>query len=349
MYKVIGMMSGSSMDGMDLCHCSFKEENGKWHYSIIKAITIKYPPIWLEKLKNAPDLNSKDLLLMHFEYGKWIGEKIKENFSLKETDFISSHGHTVFHQAEKGLTFQLGHGQNIAIESGIPCISDYRTTDILLGGNGAPLVPIGDQLLFGDFFACVNLGGFANISYTETDSLYAWDICPVNVTLNYLSNKLGIEYDKNGEISRSGKLLKSLLDDLNSLDYYKKNPPKSLGREWLEKNLLPLIEESKSKTQDLLRTLTEHSAIQIAKNLDKLGHEKRILFTGGGSLNKFLIERINSLSGQIISVPDNELVNYKEALVFAFLGILRIQNKINVINTVTGAKKSSSSGVIFQP
>lgn len=349
MYKVIGMMSGSSMDGMDLCHCNFEEKNGKWHYSIIKAITIKYPQLWLQKLKNAPNLGSKDLLLLHFEYGKWIGQKIRENFSTEQIDFISSHGHTIFHQAEEGLTFQLGHGQNIAIESGITCISDFRTTDVLLGGNAAPLVPIGDQLLFGDFFACVNLGGFANISYTENDSLYAWDICPVNIALNYLSNKLGLEYDKNGEIAGSGNLLKPLLNDLNSLDFYQKKPPKSLGREWLEENLLPLIGKSKSETKDLLRTLSEHSAIQIANTLNSLGKEKQILFTGGGSLNSFLMERIKSLSSHFISIPNNELINYKEALVFAFLGVLKTQKKINVINTVTGAKKSSSSGVIFQP
>lgn len=347
-YKVVGMMSGTSLDGMDLCYCSFEQINEKWAYQLLESITIEYPNHWLKKLENAPNLSGSDLLLLHFEYGRWIGEKIKECFANKEIDFISSHGHTVFHQPNKGITFQLGHGQSIANAINHTTICDFRTADVLLGGNGAPLVPIGDQLLFGEYEACVNLGGFANISYSEKNIIKAFDICPVNIVLNYLSKDIGLKYDKDGNISKSGKLIEPLLDELNSLDFYKTSPPKSLGREWVEENIIPLIEKSKGETRDKLRTFSEHSAVQIAKTLNGL-QSKKILFTGGGAHNLFLIERIKALTNKNINMPHKNVIDYKEALVFAFLGVLRMEKKTNILSSVTGATNNSSSGMIFHP
>lgn len=347
-YNVIGMMSGTSMDGMDLCHCSFEFSDNRWNYTIQKAFTIEYPDDWLMKLGHAHLLPSQELLILHFEYGSWIGKQIKAHFGNIPLDFISSHGHTVFHQADKGLTFQLGHGQSIANESGFTTVCDFRTQDVLLGGNGAPLVPIGDRMLFSNFQGCINLGGFANLSFLSNNKTYAYDICAVNIVLNHLSNKLGKKYDANGDLARKGNLNPHFLNQLNQLPYYIQSFPKSLGREWAEHNILPLIEENTS-IEELLRTYTEHAAIQISEALKNLEAGQKVLFTGGGCNNKFLIERIKAMTTSKIEIPDQSLVDFKEALVFAFLAVLKIEGKINVMSSVTGSKRDSKSGVIFKP
>ncbi len=348
-YHAIGLMSGTSLDGLDMVLCKFTF-NQNWHFNIIKGQTIEYPKKWNAKLVSAPTLSGFELSLLHKEYGSYIGNCVNEflNDITIDIDLIASHGHTVFHQPDKTLTVQIGDGQEIAVKTGIKTICDFRSFDVALGGQGAPLVPVGDKLLFSDYDYCLNLGGFANISFDETDIRFAYDICPANIILNYLANKLGHRYDKNGALGLLGKINHDLLENLKSLDYYSQNHPKSLGKEWLDNIFLPVIEGFKISLHDQLRTVYEHIAHQISNALNPNKNSK-ILVTGGGVHNKFLINLIKHNTLSEIIIPDKKIIEYKEALIFALLGILRLENQVNCLASVTGATKDSSTGIIYNP
>lgn len=344
-FKAVGMMSGTSLDGMDLAAVEFLFTDGKWNFLIYETETLPYSKNWLQKLKNAPILSGEKLIELHFEYGRFIGDQInkfvkKSGFS---PDIISSHGHTVFHQPEKHFTFQIGNGAEIAASTGITTVSDFRAGDVALGGQGAPLVPVGDKLLFPEYEYCLNLGGFANISFQQNNRRIAFDICPANIILNYFALKKGKPFDKNGELGRSGKVNTELLAKLNDISFYKNTSPKSLGREWVEETFLPILNASVISDTDKIRTVYEHIAQQIGHS----ANYGKMLVTGGGAFNLFLIERIKHLSKAEAVIPKPEIVNYKEALIFAFLGILKIQNKINCFSSVTGAMMDHSSGNVF--
>ncbi len=346
-YNVLGLMSGTSLDGLDICHAHIWMSDEKWHFSIFEAVTIAYDEDWKNALQNAHLLPEKELNELSKSYGTFLGETINSfilEHKIASIDFISSHGHTVLHNPTQKITLQIGNGPEIWQHTKITTVCDFRLQDVLLGGQGAPLVPIGDQLLFADFAACLNLGGFANISLTANANRIAFDICPVNIVLNALSQQLGFAYDEDGKIARSGKLIPELLEDLNKLDFYTQNPPKSLGREWVEEHVLPLLHQHQN-LPNAMHTFTEHAAQQIANTLKTTdGH---ILVTGGGSFNTYLINRINTLSNKKIEVPDATLVNFKEALIFAFLGVLRFSNRPNCLKSVTGARINHSSGRIY--
>lgn len=339
-------MSGTSLDGLDIAAVEFQFQNEIWSFDIIMAKTVPYSGNWLEKLKSAPILSGEKLMELHSEYGNFTGKKINE--FIKESDFIpdliASHGHTIFHQPEKHFTLQIGNGAEIAARTKITTVADFRTFDIALGGQGAPLVPVGDRLLFSEFEYCLNLGGFSNISFEKDSERIAFDICPVNFALNYFAEKQGIPFDKDGELGKQGNLNNELLNQLNKLDYYQQPPPKSLGREWMEDIFFPVLGSSNISDLDKMRTLYEHIAIQIAKIDSKKG---KLFITGGGAFNWFLIERIKHCTNLEVVIPSKEIIDYKEALVFAFLGVLRIQNKINCYTSVTGAIKDSSCGIVF--
>lgn len=344
-FKAIGMMSGTSLDGMDLAAVEFQFTGGKWNFSIYATETLAYNETWLQKLENSPLLSGEKLIELHIEYGRFIGNQIN-NFIKKSgfsPDIISSHGHTVFHQPEKHFTFQIGNGADIAATTGITTVSDFRTGDVALGGQGAPLVPVGDRLLFSEYEYCLNLGGFANISFEKDKQIIAFDICPANIILNYFALKKGKPFDKNGELGRPGKVNTELLTKLNNISFYKNNSPKSLGREWIEEIFLPVINSSEISETDKLRTAYEHIAQQIGHS----AQHGKMLVSGGGAFNIFLIERIQHFTNAEIIVPPAEIVNFKEALVFAFLGVLRITDQVNCLSSVTGARKDSCSGVIF--
>ena len=344
-YNVIGVMSGTSLDGLDIAHCEFWQENNNWKFNIVDAKTFKYNKNWLQKLSNAHNLSSKDLIELNNIYGNFIGEKVIEFSNKRHIDFIASHGHTIFHNPEKGFTYQIGNGANIAATTKIKTIADFRTLDVSLGGQGAPLVPIGDKLLFSNYDYCINLGGFANISFCKNDTRTAYDICPVNIIANSLVLPLGLEFDKDGELGRTGSINNELLYKLNSLEFYSKKHPKSLGREWVEKNISPLLIENKISINDALRTLYEHVAFQISDNL-KYGN---VLVTGGGTKNKYLISLIKQKSKLVnFIIPDVQLIDFKEALIFAFLGVLKNNKQINTLSSVTGASIDSSGGAIFE-
>jgi anhydro-N-acetylmuramic acid kinase len=347
-FNVIGIMSGTSLDGVDIAACEFSEANGKWNFHIRAAETIPYNDFWFSKLKNAHILSGFELTRLHVDYGRFLG-KLAYNFMFSHRftpAFISSHGHTVFHQPGSGLTLQIGSGAEIAAQTRITTISDFRTLDVALGGQGAPLVPVGDRLLFEDYRFCLNIGGFSNISYEENNRRMAFDIAPSNIILNWLASKTGKSFDENGQVAASGNLIPNLFEQLNHLEYYHKNPPKSLGREWVELEVLPLFEITDYQNADLLRTTVEHIAYQVAK-ATKHSEAAQILVTGGGAKNKFLIERISALIHHKVIIPDNLIIDYKEALVFAFLGVLRILQQPNCLASVTGATSDSCGGAIY--
>lgn len=343
-------MSGTSLDGLDIAYCSFSYNNHKWSFEIKEASTVSYTKAWLTKLQGAHKLSGAKLMELHNEYGTYLGKQVAQfvkNKSITNVDFVSSHGHTVFHQPDKGFTFQLGNGAAIAGACNCNVVNDFRSLDVALHGQGAPLVPIGDKLLFGDNAYCINLGGFANISYDVKSERIAFDICPANIVLNYLAQKVSKPYDKNGAIAAKGKVDSVLLTKLNALKFYKKLPPKSLGREWLEKEFLPILNSSKASVQDKLATVTEHIAIQIKNAIGNMQPGK-ILVTGGGAFNKHLMKLLQAeLPQHQIIVPDAEIVNFKEALVFAFLGVLRWRGEDNCLSSVTGAKRNNKGGVIW--
>ncbi len=347
-WNVIGLMSGTSLDGVDLIFVTFGFEK-KYEYIIHNAKTYLYSIDWQLKLKHAFDQSKQEIELLHIEYGVFLGQLINkfiDEFDIKNVDFVASHGHTIFHRPEENYTLQIGDGQSIATETSIKVVCDFRTQDVLLGGQGAPLVPIGDMLLFSEFDYCLNLGGFANISYQENDARKAFDICPVNVVLNFYAEKLGKAFDENGNLASVGNLQKQLLNDLNNLPFYHSSSPKSLGIEFVKSDVLPIISKYNLSESDVLRTYVEHIAIKIA---EKVSPDKNILITGGGAYNHFLIDRLKYHSACQCIIPSKELIDFKEALIFAFLAVRKIENKINCLKSVTGASKDHCSGVIFSP
>ncbi|MCY1723137.1 anhydro-N-acetylmuramic acid kinase [Prolixibacteraceae bacterium Z1-6] len=346
--KAIGVMSGTSLDGLDIAAVEFQLQDKKWSFKLCEAKTISYSKDWEEQLKFSPSLHGEELTALHSKYGSFIGEQVKH--FIESTNFapsiIASHGHTVFHQPEKGYTLQIGNGAAIAAKTNVLTVSDFRTGDVALGGQGAPLVPIGDQLLFSEYSYCLNLGGFANISFGKDGTRQAFDNCPVNFVLNHFAEKKGLPYDKNGDLGRHGNINTELLDRLNKIPFYQLTPPKSLGREWVETEFFPVLNQFNISDADKMRTVYEHVAIQITNSISGKG---KMLITGGGAFNSFLIERIKALTTTELIIPSKEIIDFKEAIIFAFLGVLRINNINNCLASVTGAKKDSCGGVVYLP
>ncbi len=349
-YNVIGLMSGTSLDGLDIAYCRFTFTNKQWEYEIINTETILYSNECKKTLLSLETADALTFQRINVEYGFYLGQRVSDfiiNYNIK-ADFVSSHGHTIFHQPEKKLTVQIGAGSAIASRCRLPVVSDFRSLDVALGGQGAPLVPFGDRLLFVDYDFCLNLGGFSNVSYDYKGQRIAFDICPVNIILNEICKRLGKDYDNGGELAKDGMLSHYLLNELNQIGYYKQtaNIPKSLGKEWVLKNIYPLIDQYELDEKDILRTFCEHIAIQISKALSNFPKGK-LLITGGGAYNTFLIDCIRNNVIHEIIIPDKKIIEYKEAMVFAFLGVLRMRNEINCLKTVTGASKDNCGGSIF--
>jgi anhydro-N-acetylmuramic acid kinase len=345
---VLGLMSGTSLDGLDLALCRFEGADEKYTFRLLKARTFEYPAIWRQRLSSIKDASAEKYFAMNALYGRYIAEKVNE--FLEESEFrpiaIASHGHTVFHQPHAGFTTQMGCGATISANTGITTISDFRSIDVAHGGQGAPLVPVGDKYLFGDFQACLNLGGIANISYDVKGQRIAYDICVANMLLNYLAEINGEAFDEGGEAARAGKVDQELLDRLGAQAYYSQEGAKSIGREWFEKNILELFEDSSSPVNDLLATGTEHIASVLAGELNSKAI-KNVLVTGGGAFNTFLIERLRTMTTCEIVLPDEPIINFKEAIIFAFLGFLRMLEIPNALKTVTGAEVDSVGGAVY--
>ena len=349
-YNVIGVMSGTSLDGVDLAHIKFEINNSKWSYEIYECDTISYSNEIISKLKNGINFSKSELSDLNIEYTNILGDIILEfisNNNISNLDAVCSHGHTILHQPQNGFTLQIGNLPEIAniIKQKIVC--DFRVQDVELGGQGAPLVPIGDKILFSEYDYCLNLGGFSNISFEENNQRIAFDISPVNTVLNFYANTFGLEYDDKGEISASGNLNSDLFNELNQLEFYHKSFPKSLGFEFVKETALPILESYSISTEDKMRTFTEHIAFQIGKILQS--KSGKLLVSGGGVYNDFLIERMKAHLPTIeIIIPDEKTIQFKEALIFALLGVLKLRNETNVLASVTGARHDHCSGVIFE-
>lgn len=348
-YSVIGVMSGTSLDGLDIVYCQLLLDN-KWSYKIIKSKTYQYPKKWKKKLINAHLLKARDFIFLDNEFGKYVGEIINQfikfnNILKEEIDLISSHGHTIFHEPQNGFTFQLGNGVQIYASTNIKTISDFRTLNVAFGGQGAPLVPIGDQLLFNQYKACLNLGGIANISFKNGKKVIAGDINFANMSSNYLSNKLGFSYDKDGQLAAQGNYNENLMSELKKLEFYKKEFPKSLGIEDFNRWYKPIFDKSNCSIYDQLFTIGIHLSETIKTSL-KFDEKDKILITGGGSYNKFWIKKLKELKVNMV-VPNSILIEFKEALIFALLGVLKMRNEENSLSSVTGSSKNLKTGTIY--
>lgn len=347
-YLVLGLMSGTSLDGLDIAACRFSKFNDAWEYEIVATSCYQYSDEWKDRLRFAHNKLSKIALLDH-DFGslsaRYVLDFIKSHqLNVQNIDLIASHGHTVLHQPENCLTLQVGDGKAIADICQIPVVYDFRTADVKMGGQGAPLVPIGDQLLFSEYDQCLNLGGFSNVSYNYHDNRIAFDICPVNFVMNHLASQLNLAYDKDGKIARLGRLDESLFIELESLPYYQQQPPKSLGREWVEAYVYPLLNQFNIPIENKMNTMTMHVVSQLSKVL-----KGNVLVTGGGAKNKFMMEKLKENSSANIHIPDEKLIDYKEAVVFAFLGLLRWRNEVNILSSVTGAPRDHCAGQIANP
>ena len=356
-YRAIGLMSGSSLDGLDIAFVEFQEQGGKWTYEILQADCYAYTKEWETKLRDAINLSARDYQLLHAEYGHYTGQQINKFIEEHQLHYkvavIASHGHTTFHIPDKNMTAQLGDGAAIAAETKLPVVSDLRALDVAFGGQGAPIVPIGEKLLLGDYNFFLNLGGIANISL-NAEKYVAYDICPANRVLNMLVNQLGKEYDDGGQIAASGTVNNELLEKLNALEYYKQPYPKSLANDFGTDVVYPIIKDSNLEIKDAVRTYVEHIVFQIenaiGSSLTPLGDGGKLLATGGGGFNTFLIQRLSDSLKELnieVIVPDKKLVNFKEALIMAFIGVLRWRQEYNVLSSVTGAARDSIGGALW--
>ncbi|RZJ33996.1 MAG: anhydro-N-acetylmuramic acid kinase [Flavobacterium sp.] len=348
-YNVIGVMSGTSLDGIDLAHVFFTVSDGKWSFEIAEAETVSYDSDWVHTFQRASDFSRSELEKLNNAYTILLGNTISEfieKHQIENLDAVCSHGHTILHQPHNGFTLQIGNLPEIAKITNQKIVCDFRVQDVAFGGQGAPLVPIGDRILFSDYDYCLNLGGFSNISFEDGDRRVAFDISAVNTVLNFYANRLGFDYDDNGNLAASGNTNNELLSKLNALEFYAKPFPKSLGFEYVKGTLLPLIESFNIRDIDKLRTFTEHVAFQIAAALPfKSG---KMLVTGGGAYNGFLIGRMRGLLPDVaIEIPSKKILEFKEALIFALLGVLKVRSEINVLSSVTGASHDHSSGKIY--
>ncbi len=346
-------MSGTSLDGLDIAYTEFCFDNNKWSFKLLQSKAIHYTNEWKNKLNNAMSLDALGIHLLDIELGEYFSACInnfRKEFSISKLDFISSHGHTIFHQPEKKLSLQIGAGQIIAANCGAEVICDFRKQDLAFGGHGAPLVPIGDKYLFAEYDFCLNIGGIANVSFEKNNQRNAYDICAANMVLNHYAELLNLNFDEDGKLAASGNLNSNLLTQLNELHFYKSSAPKSLGKEWVYANVIPLLDSFHISIEDKLHTYCEHIAMQISTDINrelKAEHAK-MLVTGGGAYHQYLIKRLRHFCKAEIMVPSKEIIEFKEAIIFAFLGVLKSRGENNCLASVTGAERDHCSGVSYR-
>ena len=348
-FKIIGLMSGTSLDGLDIVYVNFYQDK-YWKYEIVNSKTYKYEKKWISFLKNISNEKVNSIKKIDKDYTKLLSKyilKFISEFSIKDIDFISSHGHTALHQPSNSLTYQIGNLPILAKYINQKVVCDFRVQDVKLGGQGAPLVPVGEKYLFPEYNTLINLGGFANITRKVKENLIAYDICPINIVFNHLSRKIKLKYDDLGYIASTGNINENLYSLLQRLNYYKQDPPKSLGIEWVNDKIYPILKNFQdTPIKDLMNTFSNHFAFQIAKNIEE---QDQVLISGGGAYNNYLIEKIKKLTNSKLTIPNPKIIEYKEALIFAFLGLLRVLEISNCYSSVTGAKEDHCSGIIYNP
>lgn len=352
-YRVVGIMSGSSMDGIDLALCSFTGHDRQWSYQLLDAVTVHMEEKWRVRLSQLQYQHAQVYVKTDVFFGRYLGELVKEFLEDAGTtaDFVASHGHTVFHDPDGWVTAQIGCGQTLSATCGLPVVNDFRRYDVANGGQGAPLVGLGDEILFPDADCCLNLGGFSNISCHSGDKKLAYDISPCNIILNRLAREKGLAYDDGGAIAAEGEIIYPLLNRLDSIPYYSQSGPKSLSREWINREFWHHVRDfDDERLEDRMKTLVAHIGNQIGKNIEALsdgnGTGKKVLVTGGGALNETLLDHIRAATDADIEVPDAGLLHFKEALIFGLLGVLRIENTFNTASAYTGAKRDSIGGAL---
>ena len=353
-YRVIGLMSGSSLDGLDMACVDLTCSGGQWSFNMIEAMCQPYSPEWQARLRNAHHLSGIDLWQLHADFGRYSGEAVAgfvKDHALRDVTLVASHGHTVFHSPDKHFTIQLGDGAALARYAGLPVACDFRSADMAKNGQGAPLVPIGDRLLFGDIKFMLNLGGIANVTLNDPAKTVAFDIASANQVLNYYAHKQGLEFDDGGRIAATGALHKEAFDALNALDYYRQPFPKSLDNGYSRDVVIPLLDKFDLTVADGLHTFCEHIAYQIGQSLAQLGAKTgdKLRATGGGALNHHLMQRIAHYTPVEIMPHDEAIIQYKEAVVFALIGVLRLREETNILASVTGAGADSCGGALYQP
>jgi anhydro-N-acetylmuramic acid kinase len=357
-YKVIGLMSGSSMDGLDIAYCVLTEIGGQWQYVIEHAACVAFPEKIARQINAITQLPVPEFMKLHTAFGTWMGQQVNAFIDAHQlhhkVHIIGSHGHTAFHFPESNTSVQIGCGAALASVTGINVVSDLRAMDVSLNGNGAPIVPIAEKLLFADNQLCLNIGGICNISYRNNDGAYfANDVCPANRVLNEVVSALNKTYDDKGIEASKGSVVLDVLQQLNTLDYYKKQGPKSLANELGTQIILPILQASGASVQDQLRTMVEHIAEQIALQVQSLHQSNEsinMLITGGGAYNDFLIACIQQKIIEFnvhITIPAPLVIENKEALAMALIAVLRWREEINVMASVTGASRDSVGGALW--
>lgn len=363
-YHILGLMSGSSLDGLDLAYCRLEwKDNAITAWEILQAETLPFSELWQRRLANLPQQDALIFAKTHTYFGHYTAElvqKFLDKHNVQQLDAIASHGHTVFHDPSRHLTAQIGDGAALAAKTGYTAICDFRTQDVALNGEGAPLAPLVEQHLLGGYDFYLNLGGIANVSAPVTDERWvAFDCCPANQVLNSLAQELGAPYDDAGAWAREGQVLPDLLTQVAQFEFYHQPYPKSLGNGWIQQEVLPLYKTATGSWQDKLATACEHTAINIATALQQIIEQEqllptstfRVLTTGGGALNDYLMECIQAYCERSYTIeihrPCEELIIYKEALLMALLGVLRLEGQPNSLTSVTGAQRNTVNGAIY--
>ena len=356
-YRVIGIMSGSSLDGLDIAYIQFTEQAKQWKFEILKAECRPFPDEWKPRLRDAVSLNARDHALLDHDFGHYIGQEVNRFIEAHELQYsvalIASHGHTTFHLPPRA-TVQVGHGAAIAAVTGLPVVSELRAVDVALGGQGAPIVPMGERLLWKEVPMFLNLGGIANISIRTPGAYIAYDICPANRVLNMLSAKAGREFDEGGRMASAGAVNETLLAAIEALPYYHQPYPKSLANDFGTDVVYPMLDAAGGRTEDLLRTFTEHIARQVSAAVEQHAHElgdsPSLMVTGGGAFNTFLTDRLRDLLAPLrvrLELPDADIIQYKEALIMGLLGVLRWRDEPTTLASVTGASRDAIGGAIW--
>lgn len=350
-------MSGSSLDGLDIAFIQFEEQSRKWQFEILEAECFPFEGDWADRLRDATSLSARDHALLDADLGHYIGREVNrfiDKYGLHyKAALVASHGHTSFHIPPR-VTVQIGSGAAIAAETGLPVVSDLRAVDVALGGQGAPIVPIGEKLLWKDVPMFLNIGGIANISINTGSAYLAYDICPANRVLNMLASTIGKAYDENGAMAEAGVVIDTLFEELNALDYYARPYPKSLANEYGTDVVYPRLEVGGRRLEDVMRTYVEHIAYQVYRAVEphahELGDSPSIMITGGGAFNRFLVDRIRHMLEPLrveVDVPDEKIVKYKEALIMGLLGVLRWRDEPTTLASVTGARRDSVGGAVW--
>jgi anhydro-N-acetylmuramic acid kinase len=358
---ILGAMSGSSLDGLDLAVSQFDfSENGELrHWVLLEGTTIPFSESWRKRLSSLPDATAVELAVADADLGAWIGQAASSYLSqLKvSVDAIASHGHTVFHFPDRGLSLQIGSGAAIAAQTGITTVDDFRMQDVQSGGQGAPLAPLADQLLFPEYVLLLNLGGIANLSMRFGAKYIAFDSTGANQVLDALAKQLGIPFDDGGQQAAKGQLIPDLLKQALALPYHKQSYPKSLGNDWVQQQLLPLYKSAQGSIPDKLHTACRQIARCIAADLAKaIEHEglmpdqARMMVSGGGALNTFLVQCIREECEKICSLavelPSPAVIHYKEAVLMGLMGAMRLRHQANVLPSVTGARRAVCGGAV---